>query len=185
MLGPLRVEEPWIAPPAPVDLFAPAPSAATATAPAAVSTPVPAPLPLDLYPIERCARIDASIARTPNRTAGILTDHGLDAPTWQSLRSYWQDAIQAEIDHGKATFLRSHDAAFLAQLEQERGPLTSEDLARLVLSAERGTRSKTLAALGLPPASGLAIERALLSRASRDPKLRAGIRAAIEAARAS
>jgi len=179
MLGPVRVEEPWIAPPPPTDLFVPAP----ATAPAPVSAPVPAPLPLDLYPIERCARIEASIARNPDQAAEILTDHGLDALTWRALRNHWQDAIQAEIDHGKSTLLRAHDAAFLAQLEQQRGPLTAEDLARLTLAAERGTRSKTLATLGLPPASGLAIDRALLARASKDPKLRASMRAAIEAAR--
>jgi hypothetical protein len=191
MLGPLFVEDPWIAPPAPVDLFAPAAAPASVPAPAPVSAPVsssataPAPLPLDLYPLERCAAIDASIARRPDHAPEILSAHGLEASTWEALHHHWSSAIEAELGRGKSSLLRAHDAAFVAQLERERGSLTTDELAQLALAAERGGRDEALAGLDLPRKAALPIERVSLARAAQDAKLRKALRASLEAARIS
>jgi len=70
------------------------------------------------------------------------------------------------------------------QLERERGPLHLNDYARLVVAAERGTLSATLAKMGLPRGSMLRIERVWLQKIAADEGLGAAVPLAVRAARA-
>ncbi|MDC3962778.1 DUF2169 family type VI secretion system accessory protein [Polyangium jinanense] len=183
MIGPLataemaaRVAPPLPPPPEPLPPDSPAPEAAKAPA-------APA-LPLDDYPIERCAKITASIARRRDERAEILEAEELDLARYTDLERHWAEAIRAESERGKTRLLRAFDAAYVARLEEERGPITPAEYARLVVASERGHAERTLAELGLPRASMLRIEREMLARTAADPALGERIRHAIGAERA-
>ena len=70
--------------------------------------------------------------------------------TRAALDKHWNDAISRETARGKTRLLQAYDAAYVAQLEQERGPLQVEEYARLVVAAERGGTGKVLAEMTLP-----------------------------------
>ncbi|MDI1433363.1 DUF2169 family type VI secretion system accessory protein [Polyangium sorediatum] len=184
MIGPLATAEmaarvaPPPLPPPPEPLPPDPPAAEAPKAP-----PAPA-LPLDDYPIERCAKITASIARRRDERAEILEAEELDLARYTDLERHWADAIRAESERGKTRLLKAFDAAYVARLEEERGPITPAEYARLVVAGERGHAERTLAELGLPRASMLRIEREMLARTSADPSLGERLRHAIEAERA-
>ncbi|MDC0742773.1 DUF2169 family type VI secretion system accessory protein [Polyangium mundeleinium] len=184
MIGPLATAEmaarmaPPPLPPPPEPLPPDAPAAEAPKAP-----PAPA-LPLDDYPIERCAKITASIARRRDERAEILEAEELDLARFADLERHWADSIRAESERGKTRLLKAFDAAYVARLEEERGPITPAEYARLVVAGERGHAERTLAELGLPRASMLRIEREMLARTAADPSLGERIRHAIEAERA-
>ena len=184
MIGPLATAEMAARaappPPAPPEPLPPDPPV-VAEAPKA--PPAPA-LPLEDYPIERCAKITASIARRRDERAEILEAEELDLARFADLEKHWADAIRAESERGKTRLLKAFDAAYVARLEEERGPITPAEYARLVVAGERGHAERTLAELGLPRASMLRIEREMLARGSADPALAERIRHAIEAERA-
>ncbi|MRG96644.1 DUF2169 family type VI secretion system accessory protein [Polyangium spumosum] len=184
MIGPLATAEmaARAAPPPP-----PPPDPLPPDPPPAAEAPKPAPepaLPLDDYPIERCAKITASIARRREARAEILEAEELDLARWTDLEKHWADAIRAESERGKTRLLKAFDAAYVARLEEERGPITPAEYARLVVASERGHADRTLAELGLPRASMLRIEREMLARTGADPALAERTRHAIEAERA-
>src|SRR5262249_32396050 len=139
-------------------------------------------LPLAEYPLERCARITASIARSRQKTEQILRDHDLDEARGEPLKTHWAAEIKGETEHGKTALLRAYDAAYVAQLEDERGPIAVEDYARIVVAAERGTANATLAALGLPEGSMLRIQRVWMQKIGKDPALRRLVRSSFERA---
>ena len=85
-------------------------------------------------------------------------------------------------ERGKTEKLKAYDAAFVAQLEEERGLLAVEEYARIVISSERGTTATTLAELGLPEAAVLRIQRVWMNKMGKDPELRRLARSAVEAA---
>jgi hypothetical protein len=182
LLAPVVSADPWHAPAPPAYLF----TVVTAAQPASIpATPIPsvvpalpaapAPLPLDLYPLERCARIDAAITHRPARASEILESHGLDAPAFHALRNHHRDSIQADLRQGNGTLLLQYDAAFVAELERVRGPLTPGDFVRLARASERGDLEASLSALDLPGSALLPLQRVKIARASREPKLRAGV----------
>ncbi len=162
-------ESPTISPPALVGLIAPArvSAAAAAPAPASAAAPVsaPAPLPLDAYTLEQCARLDAALALRPSDAPTLLASHQLDAATWTALRAHWQSALRASLRDGDPAFLRAYDAAFVAELERMRGPITPEQHAKLVNAKASARQVATFASLGLPSVATLAIERVMLQRA--------------------
>lgn len=143
----------------------------------------PARLPLAEYPIERCAALSASLARRPDRRQDLLASHPLDPSTWEALRRRWDEALRDEARRGRADLLRAHDAAFVEQLERERGPITPEQYARLTVAAERERRDEVLVELDLPREALLPVERVYLARTMQDPRLRTSVRAAMTAAR--
>lgn len=145
-----------VAPEPPVSVPAPAPALAPAI--------VPTPLPLDAFPLERCARLDAALALDPAAEPNILEQHHLDLATWRALRQHWQGALRAAIRGGDLAPLRAYDDAFVGELERVRGTVTPEQHASLTRANERGARVEGLAALGLPAAAILPLERVLLRR---------------------
>jgi hypothetical protein len=165
----------------------PAPAPEPEPEPDAAAPPAPEEpgLPLAKYPLDRCARIAASIARRKPDTAAILEEHELDQPTWKELVTHWQDAIRAESGKGKATLMNAYDDAFVGQLEAERGPIRVEEYARLVVAQERGAEREELEALSLPPSSMMRVGRVWSRRAATNAELAKGLRLAIEEARAA
>jgi hypothetical protein len=178
--------DPWISTPEPPPLLCyvePAPIIAEppkagedestpAPAPPAKATEPP-PRAVELYPLEQCARLEARIFHRPEQTKDILEKNGLDAPGFQALVRHWQAAIEAELRQGKSALRREHDAAFVAELEHARGPLTPGDFARLSLAFERGDAGNALAALDLPQSAAPSIQRMTLARAMKNPRVRA------------
>jgi hypothetical protein len=142
-----------------------------------------APLPLDAYPLERCARIDASIGRRGGEEREILEAQGLTAALWAKLDAHWKGAIDGETARGKTRLQKAYDAAYVAQLEEERGPITVEEHARVVVAAERGEAAEALRALELPEGALMRIRRVWIARTAADPAIGARARRALAAER--
>jgi hypothetical protein len=179
MIGPLAKSAPETpsngnAPP--TDGSAGAGSTQAATSPAE-------PPKVSEVPIEKCASIAASIARRRDETPAILKENEITAADYQIVEKYWNDAIRKETDRGRMTLLKAYDTAYVAQLEKERGPITIDEYARLVIASERGQAAPTLTELKLPRGSYLRIERVWLDKVTDDPELAASVRKAILAAR--
>ena len=145
--------------------------------------PGDAPLPLDAYPMERCARIDASIGRREGEAREILEAQALTEALWTRLDGHWKEAVAGETARGKSRLQKAYDAAYVAQLEEERGPITVEEHARIVVAAERGEAASALPALGLPSGALMRIRRVWMARTAADPALGVRARRAIEADR--
>ena len=128
-------------------------------------------LPLAEYPVDRCGAIAASIARRRADTASILKENGLRPAAWAALERHWADAIRAEAALGRRALLDAFDGAYVARLEEERGPIEVEGYARLLLAAERGTLQEQLAAMTLPPGAMMRIERVWVGKICADPDL--------------
>lgn len=154
---------------------------APAAAPGAAAKP--AALPLETYDLARCARLDASIARTPADSARLLDAEELSEASWPPLRDHWASEVRREAERGKTAKLRAYDEAYVGQLEQERGPIAAEEYARITVAVERGSASPTLAELQLPDASLMRIQRVWMQKTSSDAELRRLVRAAVERAR--
>jgi hypothetical protein len=183
MMGPLT--------PAPVAVLAsaPAPVSAAVPAPAPVSAAVPAPAPapaaITELTLETYAALLASTTR-PGADAKVLLDaQKIDAATMEAAQQRWEEAIRVDLRRGKTDLLRRFDAAFVEQLEKERGPITVEEYARLCVARERGGEARVLAELGVPAGAGMRIERIWVRRRATDMALDEQVRDAIDAARAT
>ena len=141
-------------------------------------------LPLERYPLERCAAIAASIARTKPDKQRILEEHELAPETWEALDKHWREAVRAQVGRGRTAPLKAYDAAYVAQLEKERGPIRIEEYARIVVAQERGGADPTLAAMTLPRGALLRIQRVWLARLATDAELGKSLRAAVDDVRA-
>ncbi|WP_437738672.1 DUF2169 family type VI secretion system accessory protein [Sorangium sp. So ce1335] len=183
--------------PAPLGvLYLVEPVRAAATAPDAVPEPPPAvvperppgevpsapALPVDAYPLERCAAIAARLARRPEAQDAILEEEELSPDAWEALHAHWLDAIRADVGRGKRRLLSSYDAAYVAALAAERGTITADEYARLVIAAERGNEARALAELGLPDGALLRLRRVWLERTVKDPAAAQEVRAAMRRA---
>jgi hypothetical protein len=133
--------------------------------------------------IETCGAIAASLARRKDEAAKILEERSITAADWKIVEKYWAEAIRKETDRGRTALLKAYDAAYVAQLEKERGPITVEEYARLVVASERGGAAPVLDELSLPKGSFMRIERVWLERVAEDDALAADVRKAILAAR--
>lgn len=139
---------------------------------------------IDACPIERCAAIAASCARRRQDKAKILDENGLTASQWEKIEKHWEGAIREEAKRGRAALLGAYDAAYVEQLEQERGPLRVEDYARLVVAIERGSTDDVLEDLTLPRGAVLRIRRVWLEKLATDTALAGSAARALEDARA-
>jgi hypothetical protein len=183
LIGPLATPEMVTrAEPPPPPEPTPAPSARVPETPDA-PTPAEAPAPPAVYPLERCAAIAASIARSKDEKAAILERHQLTDERWSAVEAHWKAAIQDEIGRGKSGLLSAFDAAYVEQLEAERGVVTVDEHARLVVSAERGAEGKTLEALDLPRGAMPRISRVWQKKIARSPVLARQVNVAVRRAR--
>lgn len=147
------------------------------------AVPEPVPLPLDEFSLARCAAIAASVARSKADAPRILEQNELKRALWETLDKYWTDTLREEMRRGKVANLKAYDAAYVGQLEKERGPLQVAEYARLVVANERGTAREVLAELTLPKGAVMRIERLWLDRMIEDVSFGAHVSAAIETAR--
>lgn len=180
----LHAAPPRVAIVAPPEASAPVPEPEAATpAPEPPAPEPPAPLPLEAYPIERCAAIAASLARRKADRAATLDQCELDEELWEALDRHWAEAIRAAAARGKTAPLRAYDEAYVARLEAERGAITAEEYARILVAAERGTEKEALAELGLPRGALLRVQRVWLRRMGESKDLGRRVREAVEGAR--
>ena len=172
-------------PPASPPLVSPPLVSPPLVSPPPVSPPLVSPptsLPLERYPIATCAAIAASRGRPQAEEDAILRGHALPAELWARLMQHWNEAILREAERGRSDLRNAYDQAYVAQLEDERGPMTPAEYARLVLALERGCVGAVLRQLGLPAGAILRIQRVFLGRMAADPALGHRVRAAIAAA---
>ncbi len=92
-------------------------------------------------------------------------------------------AIRDETARGKTDLLRAWDAAYVAQLEVERGPIEVAEYARLVVASEQGRIKDVLAELSLPLAAKVRIERIWLRKTLEDPAFAKRVTLFVKAAR--
>lgn len=156
-----------------------APAAALDEARSALEPPRPeaplAPVKKEARPedfaLERCAALTATIARRKPDKAKILEEQELSAAQWAAIEKHWDDAIQVECKRGKKTLLDRFDAAYVEQLERERGPIEVGDYAKLMVATERGALDEALGDVGLPRGALMRIERAWMKRMMKDAAL--------------
>ncbi|MEP7120467.1 MAG: DUF2169 domain-containing protein [Byssovorax sp.] len=176
MLGPLAFSARPVAP----VVVDEAPALAPEVAPVA---PEPPALPLKAFPLERCAAIAAALAHRPPDRARILERHELSQEQWAALDEHWTAELRAEVDRGKTALLSAHDAAYVAELERLRGPIRVDEMASLLVAAERGQSDRALAELDLPRGALLRVKRVWLVKCAEDLPLGAAVRGAVEDAR--
>jgi hypothetical protein len=143
----------------------------------------PRGLPLDRYPLERCAALAASIARRKQDKAGILERNDLSTDLWEDLKKHWDGEISKEIRRGRTDLFQRYDAAYVAQIEKERGPITIDEYARIVVGTERGAAHEILEELDLPRGAAMRVERVWGARLSRNGATGAEVRRVIGEAR--
>lgn len=141
-------------------------------------------LPIEAYPIDRCARIAARLARRPDDAHDILEAEEISEGKWSALHAHWLGAIRAESGRGKKALLSVYDAAYVAELEKERGPIEAAGYARLVVAEERGNAELVLREMSLPLGALMRIRRVWLAKIVKDGEAAAGVRAAIREATA-
>lgn len=187
---PIDISPPPFIPSAPVDLSPPSPPLGPALPAQAKPeiAPPPAPPggalpPLSAFPIERYAAIAASVARRRERADEVLAQNDLTIEAWTALDRHWSEAIDRETARGKRGLLVAHDRAYVERLAEERGPITVEEHARLVVAAERDELAEAMEAMGLPPAAYMRIRRVWMARCAADSRLGAGMRRAVAAER--
>ncbi|WP_437962563.1 DUF2169 domain-containing protein (plasmid) [Sorangium sp. So ce119] len=134
--------------------------------------------------VEACAALDASLALRPHEKDRILRESRFDEPAWARLRAAWAAEIKRELRRGRNELLRTYDAAYVAQLERERGPISADELARITVGAERGDLADALRDVGLPDESAIRIQRTWITRIARDAALGDEVRKAVTRARA-
>lgn len=132
--------------------------------------------------IERCAAVAARIASPGADRAALLGAEGLTPETWEKEHVRWLGEIHDELDRGGKELLAAYDSAYLAAIEDLRGPIAAGEYARLALAADRGEAAPVLAELGLPEGSMTRIRRVWRARMARDPRVDAEVRAALQAA---
>lgn len=132
--------------------------------------------------LEECAALTARLDMGPDERERALTDMELDEEQWLDLHAHWQGTIDEELERGVADSITSFDEAYVAQLEVLRGPIDSEDYARLERAAERGQTEQVRAALDIPAPGLVRVKRVWVRRLCADPTLRADFIDALECA---
>ena len=160
----------------------PAPEPPEEPALAAIEAPAPPPATPEVT-IERYGAITAAIAMNRPGTDQILEDEALTKERWQTESKRWDEAMRAEQERGKTTLRKKFDEAYVASVEQRRGPITEEEYARLVVASERGSLANVARDLSLPRGAPMRIERVWLVKLMQDPALDRRARAAITAER--
>ncbi|AKT40622.1 DUF2169 family type VI secretion system accessory protein [Chondromyces crocatus] len=139
---------------------------------------------LEEFTLELCATLDASLALRPEDEPRLLKENQLTKPEWTRLREVWASEIKTELRRGRNGSLRRYDAAYVAQLERERGPITPEDVARMNVGTDRGDLDAVLRDIGLPTQSAIRIQRTWIGKMANDAALGASVRKAMAKAKA-
>jgi hypothetical protein len=132
-------------------------------------------------PIEKCAALTAKIAMDRAETGAILEAEELNAARWAKVQKHWDDAMSEERGRGKTTLRKAFDEAYVASVEQKRGPIQLSEYARLVVATERGKLADLLGELKLPKGAPMRIERVWFAKMLTDAALAKKVREAIAA----
>jgi hypothetical protein len=169
-------------PPVPVGVPA-QPSSPTAgpAAPPPPAAPVVPALPADPFPIERCAAMAASIALRAGDRAKILADNDVSEDEWDEIEHRWSQVLRKDAEQDLTRRLEAYDRAYVARIEQERGPITPDEYARLALAhdRDRAALTRALREIGLPWGATPRIQRVFAERMESDRALAERIRAAM------
>ena len=123
------------------------------------------------------------MARRKADAAHILEKNGVTSATWEALDRHWADAIREENKRGKAMLLKKYDQAYVRRLEEERGPISVEEYARLVVAVERGNGDRVLLDRELPQGTLLRVQRIWLEKMIADPGFGAQVQEAVDVVR--
>jgi hypothetical protein len=138
----------------------------------------------DAFPAARVARISAAIDLEPPHRADILAASEIDAAQWDAIEDRATNEILAAAKRGAADPLADFDAVYLERLEDERGEVSLDDFARLLVAEERGATPDVARELELPMGALMRIARAWHRRAAADPAIAFDLRRAVQAWRA-
>lgn len=128
------------------------------------------------FTVERVAKIAASLDLEPDLRADILGANDLDEVAWERLEDHHDDALRAGIGTGDTSLLERWDAAYLARIEEERGPVTAEEYASIVESNQSGGAAARLAALEIPEAAEMVLVRVFEARMAGSDETSARVR---------
>jgi hypothetical protein len=126
-----------------------------------------APKPTVASSIERCAAVAARLASPGADRAAILEAEELSPEEWEKEHVRWLGEITDELDRGKKKLLAAYDSAYVAAIEDLRGPIAAGEYARLSLAADRGEAAPVLAELGLPEHATSRIRRVWRARMAK------------------
>jgi hypothetical protein len=144
--------------------------------------PAPPPRPTVVSSIEHCATVAGRLASLRADRAAVLKAEDLTPELWASHHERWLLAIDDELNRGKKKLLSAYDAAYVAALEEARGPIAAGEYARLAIAVERGKVQAALVELDLPGDAMMRIQRVWLARMVKDPRKAVEVRAATRAA---
>jgi hypothetical protein len=125
------------------------------------------PSPAD-FPIEECAAITAEIDIKPESLSEILKKHTLTEPAWADIERHVAQTIQEQTERDDTTVLEAFDAAYVKQIEEERGQIHVEEYARILGRAGRGSGGPALGGVALPREGLMRIKRVGLRRMMKD-----------------
>lgn len=138
---------------------------------------------LPSFPLERSARIAASLDAEPDMRIEILRASELSEQTWETIDDHWQEAILQDVQAGRGELRAAWDEAYVGRIEEDRGPIAPSDVAALIVAEERGNSESAAVDLGIPEDAVLPIHRHWQRRTSRDATLAGAVRSAIAAGR--
>ena len=119
--------------------------------------------------MEQCGTVAGRLAQRPADREAIHKEEELTPDARHAQHARWQAEIQAEQRRGKKKILATYDAAYVAALEEDRGPITAREYGGLALAAQRGEATAKLADLHLPAEAMMRIRRVWLAKIVKDP----------------
>jgi len=151
------------------------PLVATANEPDAAQHGDREPAPPDPPGIElsvgQFATIAAEIAEQRHDTPTVLEAHGLDARAWSENERRTSAVIDEHASRGSHAPRAEYDAAYVAQVERFRGPITPEEYARILLALDRGRTNETLDVLRVHRPALMPIVRSWTRKIAKDARL--------------
>lgn len=133
--------------------------------------------------LEQVAAIAAELAEGKQDRAKVLDAHGLRERIWRKNERRWLDAIDVEAARGTHTLRAAYDAAYVAKIEELRGPITVEEYARIAVGLERGQPNDVLDALRIHRLALMPLIRLWTRKVAKDMKLGDAATSALRVAR--
>lgn len=133
-----------------------------------------------IFITERVARIAASLEMEPEQRAEILAANDLDEEGWERVENEHDEACDTALGAGDTSKLEAYDAAYISRVEEERGPITPQEYASVVVASRYGQSGARLAELEIPEAAEVLLMRVFEARLEKDEDAARVVREAIE-----
>lgn len=121
--------------------------------------------------LEQAATIAAELAEGKKERRQVLEARGLRERSWRKNEKRWSEAISAQSARGTHALQAAYDAAYVAKVEEFRGPIQLEEYARIVVALERGQAVEVLCELKIHRAALMPIVRLWTRKVAKDMKL--------------